>query len=139
MTTHKELIEKKFDELSKKIDNISNICSKETSIIKETEISIDEINTQFNEDAPSSSTVLSLMKSIENKEPIPPLLISPNKYLQDGRHRLKAYKNLGFKKVPVIFGYDPNVSGIIINGKEVELETKEYHGQKYKTPKINSS
>lgn len=104
---------------------------------KVSEMPISEINTRFNEGAPSSSTVLSLMESIKKKKVVPPILVSPNKFLQDGRHRLQAYKNLGYEKVPVIFGYDPGGSGIMIGGKVVELEEKTYRGQRYKTPKKN--
>ena len=102
---------------------------------KITNIPISEIDLRFNEDVPSWATVNSLMESIRKKEAIPPILISPNKHLEDGRHRLRAYKNLGYTKVPAIIGYNVGVSGITISGKPIELEVKEYEGQKYKTPK----
>jgi len=127
----KSSINDTFDNLSKKIDKISTNLN-DDPIIKY--IKISEINTNFEGDAPSYATVNNLMEAIKNNEEIPPILISENNYLQDGRHRLRAYKNLGYDKVPTIIGYNVGVSGIMIDDKLIELEIKEYKGQKYKTP-----
>jgi len=95
-----------------------------------------KINEIINRDgeAPTKSDVKAIMEKIQRGEEVPPILISPSGVLQDGRHRLEAYRNLGIEDIPVVVGYDPNVASVTrkSDGKKLDLETREYRGQKYK-------
>jgi len=52
--------------------------------------------------------VREIMVAIRRGEQMPPILVNPHGYLQDGRHRYLAYKRLGFKEIPVEIGYHPS-------------------------------
>jgi hypothetical protein len=95
---------------------------------------ISEINTTHVGKASTEADIEAIMKKIQNGEEIPPILISKSGYLQDGRHRLEAYRRLGYDEVPTIVGHDPSASGVIdkATGKQIPLELREYKGQKYK-------
>ncbi len=131
----KELVLKEIDNLPSVEDEYEDEDVIEKSNNKIINIQISEINTKFEGDAPSFETIFKIMKAIQRNEKIPPILVSPQKYLQDGRHRLEAYKNLGYKTIPAIIGYNIGIYGITKDGKPIELEEKEYEGQKYKIPK----
>lgn len=45
--------------------------------------------------------------AIKRGDKIPPILVNKAGYLQDGRHRLVAYKELGFDEVEVKYGNHP--------------------------------
>jgi hypothetical protein len=73
----------------------------------------------------SSSQVTELMNIIDSGGEIPPILVSKGGYLQDGRHRLEAYKRLGFKDIEVAIGIDPHS----VEGKEEVNEFNKQHEQ----------
>ena len=69
---------------------------------------ITDINLRF-QDMPGKydSDVQEIMAKIRNGEKVPPILVSRQGYLQDGRHRLAAYMFLGRKEIDVVFGNHP--------------------------------
>ena len=80
-------------------------------------VDVETIDTEFQElPLNSSEQVSEVMDVIKRGEEMPPILISPSGHLQDGRHRLEAYKRLGVKKIPVRYGY----KGGFINEKKLK-------------------
>ncbi len=51
--------------------------------------------------------VQEIVKAIRAGKKMPPILVSENGFLQDGRHRLMAYKYLGKSRIDVIYGNHP--------------------------------
>jgi ParB-like chromosome segregation protein Spo0J len=71
-------------------------------------MNISKINTQFQElPANSEMQVRQLVAAIKRGEKMPPILVSRAGYLQDGRHRLTAYKRLGLTEIEVEYGHHP--------------------------------
>lgn len=71
---------------------------------------IKDINLTFQDmdfGAQGHKDVREIMEAIKRGEEIPPILVSPSGYLQDGRHRLTAFKNLGYKTIEVVYGHHP--------------------------------
>ena len=66
------------------------------------------INLEF-QDMPSiyDTEVREIVAAIKQGKKMPPILVSKEGYLQNGRHRLMAYKILGYKKIDVEYGYHP--------------------------------
>jgi ParB-like chromosome segregation protein Spo0J len=71
---------------------------------------IKDINLQFQDmdfSQQGKKDVREIMETIRSGKKIPPILVNTSGYLQDGRHRLQAYINLGYKEVDVEYGYHP--------------------------------
>jgi hypothetical protein len=71
---------------------------------------VKDINVEFQDmdfGAQGHKDVREIQAAIERGEKMPPILVSPSGYLQDGRHRLTAYKRLGALEVNVVYGYHP--------------------------------
>jgi hypothetical protein len=69
---------------------------------------VKDINTIFQDMPPGhSGQVLEIARAIKKGDKMPPILVNPSGYLQDGRHRLAAYKLLGIKEVEVEWGHHP--------------------------------
>jgi len=80
---------------------------------------VSEINTQFRElpmGIGSQIQVTEIMDAIQRGKKIPPILVSKSGFLQDGRHKLEAYKRLGYNEVPVVIGHHP--SAIVLPKEE---------------------
>jgi 5-formaminoimidazole-4-carboxamide-1-beta-D-ribofuranosyl 5'-monophosphate synthetase len=72
---------------------------------------IRDINLEFQDmdfSPQGEKDVREIMQSINRGDTIPPILVSDSGYLQDGRHRLAAYKRLGFKTIEVEIGRHPD-------------------------------
>ncbi|GAG95331.1 unnamed protein product, partial [marine sediment metagenome] len=69
---------------------------------------IDDINLEF-QDLPANAQqqIDEIRVVIEAGEEMPPILVSKDGYLQDGRHRLEAYKQLGIDEIEVKIGSHP--------------------------------
>lgn len=68
-----------------------------------------EINIMFQDMPPGhEGQIREIMEAIRRGDKIPPILVSKAGYLQDGRHRLEAYKRLGIKEIEVEYGYHPS-------------------------------
>lgn len=70
-------------------------------------MNINKINTEFNKPAYHDETVESMVESIYSMNELPPIMVSPEGYLQDGRHRLRAYMEVGEKNIHVVYGIGP--------------------------------
>lgn len=71
---------------------------------------IKDINLMFQDmdfSAQGRADVREIMDSIVAGRQIPPILVSSSGYLQDGRHRLAAYKKLGYTEILVEIGNHP--------------------------------
>jgi len=69
-----------------------------------------DINTEFQDmdfGPEGRADVKKIAAAIRRGEKMPPILVSKTGFLQDGRHRLAAYKMLGFKEVAVEYGHHP--------------------------------
>jgi ParB-like chromosome segregation protein Spo0J len=67
-----------------------------------------DINTQFQEMPPGhEKQVRDIAGAIRRGDKMRPILVSEGGYLQDGRHRLAAYKRLGIEEIEVEYGYHP--------------------------------
>ena len=99
-------------------------------------VSISYINDKFEpfpEGMASEEDVIKMMNFLKAGGKLPPILISKSGYLIDGRHRLEAYKRLGYNKIPVIKGINPSASSIVDRktGKELKLRRGNVDGQPY--------
>jgi len=73
-------------------------------------MSINKINTEFQDmrfGASGQNDVRNIVSAIKKGRRMPPVLVSKSGYLQDGRHRLAAYKQLKKRNVRVVYGYHP--------------------------------
>lgn len=69
---------------------------------------VSDINTTFQDMPPNhGAQVREIAIAIKRGDKIPPILVNRSGYLQDGRHRLAAYKLLGIKEVRVEYGTHP--------------------------------
>jgi ParB-like chromosome segregation protein Spo0J len=70
---------------------------------------VSEINTQFQEiPRGHEDQVREIVQAIRRGDKIPPILVSESGYLQDGRHRLEAYKRLNIGVIAVEYGHHPS-------------------------------
>ena len=68
------------------------------------------INTEFQDmdlSPQGRKDVEEIKQKIKRGDDLPPILVSKSGHLQDGRHRLKAYQELGIDEVPVTYGNHP--------------------------------
>ena len=110
------------------------VSGPKTPAIKQT--SIKDIIQEGIDEYPSTdaadSHVSKLMQYIRSGEKLPPIVVSPSKYLSDGRHRLEAYRRLGYKKVPTVEGYHVGTSSVTTkSGKKIPLEKVSVEGQEF--------
>jgi hypothetical protein len=69
------------------------------------------INTEFQDmdlSPQGRKDVEEIKQKIKRGEELPPILVSKSGHLQDGRHRLKAYQEMGIEEVPVVYGNHPS-------------------------------
>lgn len=87
----------------------------EQDLKKVTRMKVSDINTELQdmEFGPEGKRdVREIAAAIKRGEEIPPILVSEKGYLQDGRHRLLAYKSLGIEDIPVEIGTPQGVKRI---------------------------
>ena len=85
-------------------------------------MNVSDIDTQFQGIAPNAEgEIEGIMEAIEAGKDVPPILVSKNGFLQNGRHRLEAYKRLGVEEITVSIGIDPSS---VEGGKFVDRLTK---------------
>ena len=85
---------------------------------------IEDINTTFNKPSEYDNTVESMVNTLRLGNSLPPIIVSENGYLQDGRHRLKAYMVVGFDTVEVAVGIPP---GSVDGNRHERLMTEIWH------------
>jgi hypothetical protein len=71
---------------------------------------VKDINTEFQDmdfGPEGNRDVRNIVTAIKGGEKMPPILVSERGYLQDGRHRLAAYKQLGIEEIDVVYGDHP--------------------------------
>ena len=117
---------KAAEEAKKKPKSINEILTE--SLAKMTEkkgvIKIKDVNTKFQEfpGGPSSEeTVKGMVEHLKGGGELPPIVISKNNFLQNGRHRLEAYKRVGREDIPFVYETEAMRKG---TGKKVVKVTK---------------
>jgi ParB-like nuclease domain len=86
-------------------------------------LNVNTINTGFQEMPPGhQKQVREIAEAIRRGDNIPPILVNRSGYLQDGRHRLAAYKLLGMQEVDVEYGYHPAAKPLKKNTMKRKLD-----------------
>ncbi len=90
-------------------------------VLPERMMRISDINTEFNKPIWDYTTE-AMIKHLRQGGTLPPIMVSENGYLHNGRHRLAAYMSLNYKEVPVITGHEGKELGKKVRNMSDEYE-----------------